>query len=97
MPEKVFRIVKSKAKNKKYTAIVGYKNKRRRVNFGQKGYTQYKDSTGLGLYSKNNNNDKKRRKAYFKRHSGVTNKSAALKKEYGSKITAKWLSHKYLW
>ena len=97
MREKILTIEKSKAKNKKYRAIVSNGKKKRVVNFGDNRYEQFKDSTELQLYKHKNHGDKKRRKNYFKRHSGVKTKREALKKEKGDKITAKYLSHKYLW
>lgn len=100
MIEKIVKIEKSKAKNKKYTAIVRNKKtkKERRVNFGDSRYENFKDSTGLGLYSSKNHGDKKRRDAYFNRHSGTKSKTEAVKKEKASgKITPKLLSHMYLW
>jgi len=48
MSEKILKIEKSKAKNKKYRAIVccGKKSKKTRiVNFGDVRYEQFKDST----------------------------------------------------
>lgn len=97
MVEKVIKIEKSKAKNKKYRAIVSDGKKTRIVNFGDVRYQQFKDSTPLKLYSKLDHGDKKRRENYFSRHSGVKSKSKALAKEKGGKITAKYLSHFYLW
>ena len=43
-------------KTKKYNAVLLNK-KERRVPFGQRGYQQYKDSTGLGIYTKVIKND----------------------------------------
>ena len=87
------QIKKSTRKHKKYMA-------RRScmypwVHFGDKRYQQYKDSTGLGLYSHLDHGDKRRRENYFQRFSDTPYKSEALKKE--QKYSAKWLSHKYLW
>ena len=61
---------KSDAQNKKYNAIIVDKvtKKETRVPFGDSRYSQYKDVTGLGLYSKNDTLDKKRRDLYRLRH-----------------------------
>ena len=72
-------------------ALTGY----RWVHFGDNRYQQYKDSTGLGLYSHLDHGDKRRRAMYFQRHSDVGKKKAALRKT--KKNTPKWFSHKYLW
>lgn len=61
---------KSKRKDKKYDAIIFENNKTRYVPFGALGYQQYKDKTGLGLYSHLDHNDKERRKRYRQRHKG---------------------------
>jgi len=95
--EKIVKIEKSRAKGKKYVAFVSDGKTTRRVNFGALGYEQFKDSTKLKLYSKLDHNDPKRRENYFMRHSGVPTKQEALKKEKGAVITAKYLSHKFLW
>lgn len=72
---KFVKFVRSKNKTKKYSAILENKKTKRqvKVNFGAikpNGipYEQYKDSTGLGLYSKYNTNDKERRDRYRARH-----------------------------
>lgn len=70
------------------------------IHFGARGYEQFKDSTPLKLYSSMDHGDKKRRESYFSRHSGgIKNKKDALKYEWGKsgRITAKILSHRYLW
>jgi len=98
MLETIVKIEKSKAKHKKYTATVKNKlsKKTRKVNFGDNRYENFKDSTGLNLYK--THGDKKRRTNYFKRHSGVSTKSEAVKKEKAAGIyTPKLLSHMFLW
>ena len=47
---------KSTRKGKKY--MVMYNNKK--IHFGDSNMDQYKDSTGLGIYSNKNHLDKKR-------------------------------------
>ena len=89
------KFFKSNRKNKKYLAVILFNGKLKMEHFGDRRYEQFKDSTGLGLYSHLDHGDLKRRKNYFLRHSGVpTKKEAMLKEKPG---TAKWLSHKYLW
>lgn len=102
MQETIIKIQKSPNKNKKYLAYVKNKNtgKTRKIHFGAREYSQYKDSTKLKLYSKFNHLDLKRRKNYFSRHSGVPTKTQALNKEIKKSkglYTAKILSHKFLW
>ncbi len=73
--KKLIRFEKSHNPNKKYNAVLfNTKTKRiNRVSFGAikpsgVPYPQYKDTTGLGLYSKYDHLDKKRRSNYRKRH-----------------------------
>ena len=103
MKEVVVNIYKSTKKGKKYKAVVKNKKTRRTrlLHFGGLGYEQFKDSTGLGLYTHLNHGDPKRRRNYFGRHSnGNTTKRKALnyeiKKSKGL-YTPRLLSHKYLW
>lgn len=63
----------SKAKNKKYTAIIRNRinpKKTRRINFGDKRHLHYKDNTGLGAYTHLNHLDLGRRRNYRARHKG---------------------------
>ena len=94
--EHIVEITKSKRQGKKYAATVRSATGTRIVHFGSIDHQQYKDSA-LGIYSHKDHGDPKRRRSYFLRHSGVSTKTAALKKEKGKKITPKYLSHKYLW
>lgn len=71
---------------KKYNAILEENGQIKKVGFGHQDYQQYKDSTGLNLYSHLNHLDKKRRENYYKRHS----------KNY-PKYSADYFSKKYLW
>ena len=68
---------RSHLKHKKYNAILIHKKTKRitRVPFGAvkvngAPYEQYKDSTGLKLFSKYDHYDKKRRSNYKSRHNG---------------------------
>lgn len=85
------RFFKSNVKNKKYA--VRYNNKL--INFGDSRYSQYKDSTGLGLYSNQNNNDKKRRASYIARASKIKNKQGQLTASL--KSSANYYAIRYLW
>ena len=57
------------------------------VHFGHSSYPQFKDSTGLGLFSHKDHGDPARRENFRKRH-GCSQKP---------KKTAGYLSCKYLW
>jgi hypothetical protein len=87
-----FRFIKfQKAKNplKKYEAIIEDVKTRRRqkVPFGSSIYPQYRDSTGLKLYSRLDHNDEKRRQNYKARHESTRHK----------KWSASWFSDTFLW
>ena len=97
MPEYVKKITLSKAKGKKYTA---HTSDGRKIHFGSSSYGQYFDSTALRAFRAKDHKDPKRRKNYFKRHSNVTTKREAIRKEKkksGGKLNSKILSHTYLW
>ena len=85
----VFR--KSRAKGKKYA--VTYNNKT--INFGDSNMQQYKDSTGLGLYTSKNHLDPIRRKSYLARAKGIKNKKGEL--TWKDKASANYYSVRYLW
>lgn len=57
------------------------------VQFGDKRYEHYKDSTPLKLYTHLNHLDKERRKRYKIRH----------EKDRHVKYTAGWFADKFLW
>jgi len=84
--------------NKKYRVVVKNKEsgKTRILQFGDKRYGQFRDSTPLKLYSSKDHGDPKRRKAYFMRHSSVINKRNAIWKEekkeniYSETIKSLW-------
>ena len=87
-----FRFIKferSHLPNKKYNAIIEDVKTRRkqRVPFGQNGAEQYKDSTGLKLYSHLDHNDLKRRTNYLARHEKTRHK----------KFSPSWFSSVFLW
>lgn len=56
---------------------------------------QFKDSTGLGLYSKYNHNDKERRKRYLARAKGIKDKQGNL--TWNNPESANYFSIKFLW
>jgi len=81
---------RSQTKNKKYDAIIQNKRNDKKfvIPFGDVRYSQYNDSTGLGLYTEKNHNDKARRALYHARHSVF----------YDPKFyTPAYFSWKYLW
>lgn len=86
---KLVKFRRSQTKGKKYDALLVNKKtgREKTVPFGAIGYEQYKDTTGLGLYSKQDHKDPKRRELYRKRHRG----------EDGNKFSSGYLSLKYLW
>ena len=94
---KNIKIEPSTRSSKKYMATLPSGEK---IHFGARGYEQFKDSTPLKLYSNMDHGNKKRRENYFSRHSaGIKDKKSALKYEWNKskRITAKILSHQYLW
>ena len=81
---------RSTAKNKKYSALIQHKknDRIRTINFGSTSHEQFKDSTGLGLYSHLNHGDRERQKNYQSRH------SVFIRKGYYS---PGYFSLRYLW
>ena len=100
MKEKILGFQKG-PRGKKYKAfVVDSAGKRRTISFGSSSYEHYKDSTGVGMWSRKDHGDKSRQRSYFLRHSGESNKQAALKKEIQKskgRFNARILSHKFLW
>ena len=100
MIEFVVKLSRSDRKGKKYVAVIRNRRtgKERLIHFGSSAHDQFRDNTGLGVYSHRDHLDTKRRARYYNRHSGVKTKQKALKIESRSGlITAKLLSHRYLW
>lgn len=83
------RFRKSKSKNKKYDAILlnKYTDAKIPISFGDKRFEQFRDSTGLNLYSKLNHGDCDRRRRFRARH----------KKNAKHKYSSAWFSYWYLW
>ena len=81
---------RSNTKNKKYDAILIHNTnkKERRIAFGDSRYQQYKDTTGLKLYTTKDHGDTIRRNSYMKRHSGDIQTG---------KYSAGYFSMNYLW
>ena len=87
-----FRFVKfqkSKSRNAKYDAIIeDVKTLRKQtIPFGDNSYQQYRDDTGLKIYSRLDHNDKKRKASYLARHEKTRYK----------KWSASWFSSVFLW
>lgn len=86
----------STRRNKKYMASVdGHW-----IHFGDRRYQQYRDQTDVRFFSKLDHNDRHRRRNYFLRHSKEESKIRAIEKEFelsGRRLTAKILSHYFLW
>ena len=82
---------KSTRKGKKYMVKVGNKW----IHFGQRSAQQFKDSTGLGLYSHLDHGDKKRRASYLARAKGIKNKQGNL--TWKNKESANYYSIRFLW
>ena len=88
------KFTKSPKTNKKYRAYYMKNGKLKHSDFGAIGYQQYKDSTGLGLYSHLDHLDKKRRDAYRARHSKIKLKDGRY--AYKVKYSPSWLSYNFL-
>ena len=86
---------KSTRATKKYMVVYNGK----KIHFGaivnMIPMEQFKDSTGLGLYSKYDHGDKKRRASYRARHKAIKLKDGTL--AYKNKNSASYWSMKYLW
>ena len=92
-PKKDYKFIKfekSNAKGKKYTAYI--KNKKNdkiiKIHFGSSAHEHFKDSTGLGAWSKKDHMDPERRRRYRARHAVYLNKD-----EY----SPAYFSWQYLW
>jgi len=65
------------------------------IHFGSAKMSQYKDTTGLGLYSDKDHNDEKRRERYLKRAKAIKNKKGEL--TYDNPESSNYFSINYLW
>jgi hypothetical protein len=87
-----YEFKKSTRKGKKYMV----KSKSGKwIHFGDSNSEQFKDSTGLGLYTNKNHNDKERRKRYLARAKGIKNKKGEL--TWNNPESANYFSVKFLW
>ena len=82
---------KSTTKMKKYDAILEHKKTKvkKYIPFGAIPYQQYKDITGLNLYSDMDHLDDKRRKSYRSRHGAKGYEKV--------KYSPAYFSYNYLW
>ena len=65
------------------------------IHFGSSADQQYRDTTGLGLYTHLNHNDEKRRASYLARAKGIKDKNGNL--TWKNKNSANYFSVKFLW
>lgn len=90
-----YEFKKSTRKGKKYMVKVGDKW----IHFGAivngVPMEQFKDSTGLGLYSNYDHKDKERRKRYLARAKGIKDKQGNL--TWNNPESANYFSIKFLW
>lgn len=84
--------LESSRKGKKYMVITP---KGKWVHFGAKSMEQFKDSTGMGLYSHLDHGDAERRRRYLARAKGIKDKQGRL--TWNDKESANYYSVKYLW
>ena len=83
--------MKSANKNKKYAVVYNGKT----INFGDSKMEQYKDSTGLGLYTSTDHLDPVRRKSYLARAKGIKNAKGEL--TWKMKSSPNYYSVRFLW
>ena len=83
--------MKSANKNKKYSTIYNGKT----INFGDNRAEQYRDTTGLGLYTSKDHLDPVRRKSYLARAKGIKNAKGEL--TWKMKSSPNYYSVRYLW
>ena len=82
---------KSTRPGKKYMVVVNGKT----IHFGDIKMQQYRDTTGLGLYTHLNHNDEKRRASYLARAKGIKNKKG--EPTWKDKNSPNYYSVKFLW
>lgn len=91
----LYKIFKSKSKNKKYSVYVLKNGKKTLIHFGDTRFQQFKDSSHLRLYEKLDHNDNDRRRRYLQRSRKIRNKKGELThKDINS---SNYYSRKYLW
>tara|TARA_R110000765_G_scaffold33330_2_gene76448 strand:- start:4470 stop:4727 length:258 start_codon:yes stop_codon:yes gene_type:complete len=72
----LYKPFRSQAKNKKYAVYIMKDGRKKKINFGDSRYQQFKDK--IGEFSSLDHGDPKRRKLYFARHGRTTDKNTAL-------------------
>ena len=78
----------SPQKYKKYNAILRHESgKLKYIPFGDVRYQQFRDSTGLGVYSHLDHGDRKRQINYLKRHAKTSD----------NLYSSSYFSKNYLW
>ena len=85
------RFSKSTRPGKKYMVVVNGNT----IHFGDSSMSQYKDTTGLGLYTHLNHNDEKRRASYLARAKGIKNKKG--EPTWKDKNSANYYAVRFLW
>lgn len=85
---------KSNNPRKKYSAFLENKETGRKVkiDFGDSSMEQYRDTTGLGLYSHKDHLDKNRRRQFRSRFSGLKQKQ-----QWSKYFTPLYFSYTKLW
>ena len=83
---------KSTRKGKKYMVRTP---KGKLIHFGASSMQQFKDTTGLGLYTHLNHGDKERRKRYLARAKGIKDKNGNL--TWKNPESANYYAVRYLW
>ena len=91
----LYKIFKSKSKNKKYSVYVIKNNKKTLIHFGDKRYQQFRDATPLRLYKKLDHMDNDRRRRYLQRSRKIRNKKGQL--THKDKNSSNYYSIKFLW
>lgn len=92
---KDIKFQKSSRKHKKYHVSFTLNGKKHTLDFGDKRYEQYRDSTPLNLYSHLNHGNKKRRENYLSRSAGIRDSSGKLTKN--NPLSPNYWSIRYLW
>lgn len=83
-------ICASDKENKKYRARL--LSDKKWIYFGHPDYEQYRDSTGLGLWSHKDHKDNKRRRLFYSRHGKNIDKAITERR-----VTPALLSALFLW
>lgn len=83
---------KSTRKGKKYSVV---SPKGKTIHFGASNMEQYKDSTGLGLYSHKDHGDKDRQKRYLARATRIRDGKGKL--TYKNPESSNYYSLNWLW